>query len=63
MAGPAFPGAGGQLLRVCYVAITRARQLLALTYPYSKHGNITALLDAHHIEYQTQTAPPPPAAP
>ncbi|MET9062453.1 DEAD/DEAH box helicase [Streptomyces antibioticus] len=50
--------ASSELLRVYYVAITRARRLLALTYPYSKHGDITALLDTHHIEYQMATMLP-----
>ncbi|MYW16991.1 UvrD-helicase domain-containing protein [Streptomyces sp. SID2955] len=57
---PSTDTASSELLRVYYVAITRARQLLALTYPCSKHGDITALLDAHHIEHQTETASPAP---
>ncbi|MDP9612856.1 hypothetical protein [Streptomyces demainii] len=57
---PSTDTASSELLRVYYVAITRARRLLALTYPYSKHSDITALLDAHRIEYQTETEPPAP---
>jgi superfamily I DNA/RNA helicase len=57
---PSADTASSELLRVYYVAITRARRLLALTYPCSKHGDITALLDAHRIEYPTETAPPAP---
>ncbi|MFF3735573.1 UvrD-helicase domain-containing protein [Streptomyces sp. NPDC002476] len=60
---PSTDTESSELLRVYYVAITRARRLLALTYPYSKHSDVTALLDVHHIEYQTETEPPPPTAP
>ena len=45
-----------ELLRVYYVAITRARRLVSLTYPYSKHADVTAHLDAMKVEYQTMTA-------
>lgn len=56
---PSTDTASSELLRVYYVAITRTRRLLALTYPYSKHSDVTALLDEHRIEYQSRTAPPP----
>lgn len=45
-----------ELLRTYYVAITRARRLVALTYPLSKHGDVLLHLDSLKIEYHTQTA-------
>ncbi|MFJ3861485.1 3'-5' exonuclease [Streptomyces sp. NPDC090085] len=49
-----------ELLRVYYVAITRARRLVTLTYPYSKHAEVTAHLDVLKAEYQVELAGPPP---
>lgn len=47
-----------ELLRTYYVAITRARCLVALTYPMSKHDDVMLHLDSLKIEYRPQTANP-----
>ncbi|WP_329359137.1 UvrD-helicase domain-containing protein [Streptomyces sp. NBC_01483] len=51
-----------ELLRVYYVAITRARRLVTLTYPYSKHADVTAHLDALKVEYRVEVTGPHPEA-
>ncbi|MEU2415957.1 UvrD-helicase domain-containing protein [Streptomyces sp. NPDC013099] len=50
--------ATSELLRTYYVAITRAQRLLSLAYPYSKHADITQLLQSNKIEYQVETTLP-----
>ncbi|MFB7360299.1 UvrD-helicase domain-containing protein [Streptomyces gardneri] len=50
--------ATNELLRTYYVAFTRAQRLLSLTYPYSKHADITRLLQTNKIEYQLETTLP-----
>ncbi|MGW4874362.1 UvrD-helicase domain-containing protein [Streptomyces chartreusis] len=50
-----------ELLRVYYVAITRARRLVTLTYPYSKHADIVAHLDALKVDHRVEITAPPPA--
>ncbi|MGW6202539.1 MULTISPECIES: UvrD-helicase domain-containing protein [unclassified Streptomyces] len=50
--------ATSELLRTYYVAFTRAQRLLSLTYPYSKHADITRLLQSNRIEYQMETTLP-----
>lgn len=57
-ADPSTHTATSELLRVHYVAVTRARRLLSLTYPYSKHDGISELLELHKINYRVETAPP-----
>ncbi|WP_326569871.1 ATP-dependent helicase [Actinacidiphila glaucinigra] len=42
-----------EMLRVYYVAITRARKLLTIAYPYSKHAEVSSHLDELKITYQT----------
>jgi hypothetical protein len=44
------------------VAITRARCLVTLTYPYSKHADVTAHLDALKVEYRVEVTGPHPEA-
>ncbi|MFD3609853.1 hypothetical protein ACFWXA_17575 [Streptomyces atroolivaceus] len=50
--------ATNELLRTYYVAFTRAQRLLSLAYPYSKHADITRLLQTNKIEYQLETTLP-----
>lgn len=47
-----------ELLRTYYVAVTRARRLVALTYPMPKHDDVLLHLDSLKIEYRTQTVHP-----
>ncbi|MFH9009009.1 UvrD-helicase domain-containing protein [Streptomyces afghaniensis] len=47
-----------ELLRTYYVAITRARCLVALTYPYSKHDDVMTHLDSMKIEYRAHMTHP-----
>ncbi|MEV5979690.1 UvrD-helicase domain-containing protein [Streptomyces sp. NPDC052114] len=56
-ADPQLHTGNSELLRTYYVALTRARRLLALTYPYSKHQDVLAHLDAMEIEYRSETGP------
>ncbi|MEU9438338.1 UvrD-helicase domain-containing protein [Streptomyces sp. NPDC048252] len=58
-ADPLIHTENDELLRTYYVAITRARRFVALTYPYSKHRDVTAHLEATKIEYRAETAHPP----
>ncbi|MET7685758.1 UvrD-helicase domain-containing protein [Streptomyces sp. NPDC005423] len=44
-----------ELLRTYYVAITRARRLVALAYPFSKHREVMTHLEAMKIDYQAET--------
>ncbi|MET8276379.1 UvrD-helicase domain-containing protein [Streptomyces sp. NPDC005096] len=57
-ADPLISTETSELLRTYYVAITRARRLLALTYPLSQHSSMTAHLDTMKIEYRAETAFP-----
>ncbi|MGA5082819.1 MULTISPECIES: hypothetical protein [unclassified Streptomyces] len=43
-------------LRTYYVAITRARRMVALTYPLSKHREVTTHLETMKIDYREETA-------
>lgn len=45
-----------ELLRTYYVAITRARHMVALTYPLSKHREVTTHLETMKIDYREETA-------
>ncbi|MGW3341215.1 UvrD-helicase domain-containing protein [Streptomyces sp. NPDC001009] len=57
-ADPQVHTENSELLRTYYVAITRARRLVALTYPYSKHQDVLEHLNAMKIEYRSETEPP-----
>ncbi|MFF8352965.1 UvrD-helicase domain-containing protein [Streptomyces chartreusis] len=57
-ADPLIHTENDELLRTYYVAITRARRFVALTYPMSKHDEAMTHLDSLKIEYRTQTAHP-----
>ncbi|MFI0020090.1 UvrD-helicase domain-containing protein [Streptomyces griseus] len=57
-ADPLISTETSELLRTYYVAITRARRLLALTYPLSQHSSMTAHLDTMKIEYRAETKLP-----
>jgi hypothetical protein len=45
-----------ELLRTYYVAITRARRLVALAYPFSKHQEVITHLETMKIDYRAETA-------
>ncbi|MFI0777295.1 UvrD-helicase domain-containing protein [Streptomyces sp. NPDC021212] len=47
-----------ELLRTYYVAITRARRLVALTYPYTKHDDVMTHLETTKTDYRAATARP-----
>jgi len=40
-----------EILRVYYVAVTRARRLVGFTYPYSSHSEMVGFLDSLHVEF------------
>jgi hypothetical protein len=49
------------VLRVYYVALTRARRLVGLTYPFTAHKQIMKHLDDHAISYRVAPACEPKA--
>ncbi|MFD4220469.1 UvrD-helicase domain-containing protein [Streptomyces griseus] len=57
-ADPLISTETSELLRTYYVAITRARRFIALTYPISQHGSMTGHLETMKIEYRSATSPP-----
>lgn len=52
---PAVSTENSELLRVYYVAITRARQLIAFTYPRSRHPEVTTMLNTLNIDYRVES--------
>ncbi|MFF3350650.1 UvrD-helicase domain-containing protein [Streptomyces sp. NPDC002779] len=58
-ADPSTHTESSELLRVYYVAITRARRLVTLTYPYSQHADVVAHLDTLKVDYRVEITAQP----